>query len=252
MHLRAALAALSVASFSLIGSAAYGQSLNACGRLSPGVSSGFDHGYSSSAEPNYCFYNVEVPAFEIGVVTLVRVEGASDFDTEVVSEIRAINAFQAQTSGLIARNVDTDRLPNVTIIPAPSSTTTYPMRIYSATNGPGRYVIHYHTVNIGEHLFMAGAQTGLQYIVESMLGSFFSDSSSGSGGLDVNLQRAANLGLSFLQRDNLLAIGFDAAANEVSIALREQFPSAPLIVDFGVNLFGNVVQDIYQHAFRAM
>ena len=177
--------------------------------------------------------------------------GSAEADVHIVRSISAGTYHRASASGFDYQNRELDRYPSVVFIGPSGSTRNRFIYITDEVIRSSEYRVYFNTVNIAEELLEATAIAAGQAIFESFLEELFGLEGN-DGGDNAMMSRAVGLGLSILQRDNVLAVGVDAVINEIGLALQREFPNNRFIVLAGTNFFGSVLQQLYGPAFRLM
>lgn len=211
--------------------------------LKAGESTIYEHRLVAHDKAYSIAYTCTVPTGAAGVVTLAKQTGGpSRHDLEVADRIVRDGPLHIRSTGIVAQQNGGAPYPSVVIIPPDfSGPISWPIVVHARDEQPARYRVYCDSVNLFEQAAWAAAETALVAFL------------SGSG-LDAgdNVGQAANLGLSLIMRDNLLAVGLDAAREEMLIELARQFPNDKLTMRFFGAFLANVLQATYKSAVYEM
>ena len=178
--------------------AAAGQKLNGPSALVAGESSEFYHDVDD--QYRYLAYEFAVPAGSIGFIGLRRLSADADADMRVGTSIAADTFDRAQVDGVLSSNTQDDALPSLMVFATDSlAAETLYAEFWAANNDPGVWKVGYETFNIGAELFAAGASAAIETIVVCLL----TDCNAERDVFSENLDRAIDLGISIISRDNV-------------------------------------------------
>jgi hypothetical protein len=184
-----------------------------------------------------------VPAHSLGVVTVAkRSGGKSRIDIDVADSIQTDGKNQILVKNPIAHSDGGSAVPNVLFI---KELYSEPRKHYIVFHPrdlvPANYIVYCDFVDYPTQVLWASGRALLAY---ALSGTDLQPSDMAS--------RSLNLGLSLIERDNVLAIGLDAFREELMIQLNKQFPNQVVLVTFLGAFFDNVAQEAYKHAFYEM
>jgi len=212
--------------------AAAGQKLNGPSALVAGESSGFYH--EVDHQYRYLAYELEVPAGSIGFIGLRRLFGTGDHNMRVGTSIAADTFDRAQVDGVRSSNTQDDALPSLMVFATHSlAAETLYAEFWSANNDPGVWKVGYETFNIGAELFAAGASAAIETIVVCSL----TDCNAERDVFSENLDRAIDLGMSIISRDNVCAVATDVIVREIMAAFEKEIGGSRFVIAMARNLF---------------
>ena len=212
--------------------AAVGQKLNGPSELVVGGSSEFYHDVDD--QYRYLAYELAVPAGSIGFISLRRLSGSGDHDMRVGTSIAAGTYDRAQVDGVLASNTEDDALPNLMVFATDSlAAQTVFVEFWAANNDPGVWKVGYETFNIGAELFAAGAAAA----IETMVVCLVTDCNAERDVFSENLNRAIDLGMSIISRDNVCAVTTDVMVREIMAAFEKEIGGNRFVVAMARNLF---------------
>lgn len=212
--------------------AAAGQKLNGPSALVAGESSGFYH--EEDDQYRYLVYELEVPAGSIGFIGLRRLSGTGDHNMRVGTSIAADTFDRAQVDGVLSSNTQDDALPSLMVFATDSlAAETLYAEFWAANNDPGVWKVGYETFNIGAELFAAGTAAAIETIVVCSL----TDCNAERDVFTENLDRAIDLGMSIISRDNVCAVATDVIVREIMAAFEKEIGGSRFVVAMARNLF---------------
>ena len=212
--------------------AAAGQKLNGPASLAEGESSEFYHDVDD--QYRYLAYEFAVPAGSIGCIGLRRLSGDADANMRVGTSIAAGTFDRAQVDGVLASNTQDDALPSLMVFATDSlAAETLYAEFWAANNDPGVWKVGYETFNIGAELFAAGTAAAIETIVVCLL----IDCNAEQDVFSENLDRAIDLGMSIISRDNVCAVATDVIVREIMAAFEKEIGGSRFVIAMARNLF---------------
>ncbi len=197
----------------------------------------------TSDDPGYdAIYGCVVPSGSLGIVTVAKTTSGP-----MAVIVEAAKSFATDGHGHVITTDVIDRAnlgskPAVLWTGATSEEHTLWFAIEFKDTNAGKFHVYCDHVDLGKQLAFAALRTAITYAVS---GTSLETSN--------NTARGINLMLSILAHgNNVMAIGLDAAREEMVIKLNQQFPNSPLLVNFLSDVFTNVAGGIYEHAFYEM
>jgi hypothetical protein len=200
--------------------------------------------FTSEQDYDYAL-RCEVPAFSLGVVTLAKVTpGPSRVDLQIVDKVWGDDddAHHLRTEGIIAASEGGGQFPQVLVLPVSSERRAPVVAFLGKDENPASYRLYCDNVNPAEVLFLSALRAAWVALQGSNPDIKTSD----------NVNRGINAALSVIQRDNVLAIGLDAAREEAMIQLTKEYPDNDVLLTFFGAVIDNTLQDVYKHALWEM
>ena len=212
--------------------AAAGQKLNGPASLAEGESSEFYHDVDD--QYRYLAYEFAVPAGSIGFIGLRRLSGTGDHNMRVGTSIAAHTFDRAQVHGVLASNTQDDALPSLMVFATDSlAAQTLYAEFWAAHNDPGVWKVGYETFNIGAELIAAATAAAIETIVVCSL----VDCNAEQDVFSENLDRAIDLGMSIISRDNVCAVATDVIVREIMVAFEKEIGGSRFVIAMARNLF---------------
>lgn len=212
--------------------AAAGQKLNGSASLAEGESSEFYHDVDD--QYRYLAYEFAVPAGSIGFIGLRRLSGDADADMRVGTSIAAGTFDRAQVDGILASNTEDDVLPSLMVFATEglAAQTVY-AEFWIVDNNSGVWKVGYETFNIGAELIAAATAAAIETIVVCSL----IDCNAEQDVFSENLDRAIDLGMSIISRDNVCAVATDVIVREIMVAFEKEIGGSRFVIAMARNLF---------------
>ncbi|MBB24834.1 MAG: hypothetical protein CME02_04830 [Geminicoccus sp.] len=140
----------------------------------------------------------------------------------------------ALVDGILASNTEDDVLPSLMVFaPEGLAAQTVYAEFWIVDNNPGVWKVSHETFNIGAELFAASASAAIETIVICSI----IDCNAERDVFSENLDRAIDLGMLIISRDNVCAVATDVIVREIMAAFEKAIGSSRFVIAMAQNLF---------------
>lgn len=179
-----------------------------------------------------------------GVLTLKHMDNRGDWDILVGTHF---DTNSKTVYGIIDYQNNSGNLDEILSLPI-GDKKSYVVVVFPKSNEPSRACLSFHSIDISEVAVRAAADTAVQNSIELMISVILGQPKTQEDGNARS--RAIAGGYAVLRRNNLAAVGYDVMLNEISTQLANTFGGSSLLFDFGVNYFGEYLEQSGKFLFE--